>query len=151
MNAKELQDLVERVSAQDFGRPFTDQAVFNGRLRTTGGRFFPGDMHLEFNTRMFAVVDHATQVGIIRHELTHYHLYRAHRGYKHRDRDFRRLLQQVDGLRYAPALTSGRPQSTLLYRCTRCGAEYPRRRHINTKRYVCSRCHGRLVLVNKPG
>lgn len=147
VDTNELQSLVEEVSARDFGRPFTDQAVFNGRLRTTGGRFFPRDMHLEFNTRMFAAVDQTTRVGIIRHELTHYHLYREHRGFKHGDRDFRIMLQQVGGLRYAPSLTPRTPTATLLYRCTRCGTEYPRRRHINTDRYVCSRCQGRLALV----
>ena len=42
--------------------------------------------------------------GVILHELTYYHLYRSKRGYKHRDADFKRLLSQVGGLRYAPSV-----------------------------------------------
>lgn len=37
MTNQELQNLVERWSQEIFGRPFLHQAVFNRRLKTTGG------------------------------------------------------------------------------------------------------------------
>lgn len=40
---------------------------------------------------------------IIQHELVHYHLYRG-MCYKHGDREFKALLSQVGGLRFAPPL-----------------------------------------------
>ena len=38
MTDEELQRLVEQLSLTAFQRPFTHQATFNRRLRTTGGR-----------------------------------------------------------------------------------------------------------------
>ncbi|KRN23578.1 hypothetical protein FC75_GL001434 [Lacticaseibacillus camelliae DSM 22697 = JCM 13995] len=103
MSNQELQALVEQVSLKDFHRPFVHQARFNGRLRTTGGRFHLPDENLDFNLRLFDAADSQVQLGIIKHELCHYHLYRAHRGYRHRDADFKHLLAAVGGLRYGAA------------------------------------------------
>ena len=46
-----LTDYVKQVSLKDFGRPFIHQVQWNSRLRSTGGRFFPKDGHLDFNPR----------------------------------------------------------------------------------------------------
>lgn len=145
MSNQELQALVEQVSETSFHRPFVHQARFNARLRSTGGRFHLPDENLDFNPHLFAVADKTVQQGIIKHELCHYHLYRAHRGYKHRDRDFKALLQTVGGLRYAPRLTPVRPPR-YLYQCPACGQLYPRQRRLNLARYGCGRCGHRLVL-----
>lgn len=104
MTNQELQAWVERVSLADFHLPFRHRATFNARLRITGGRFNLRDENLDFNPSMFATITVAQQLGIIRHELVHYHLYRAHQGYKHRDADFKQLLAAVGGSRYAPSV-----------------------------------------------
>ena len=39
MDEQEIQRLVEEVSLQCFGMPFLHKAMFNSRLRTTGGRY----------------------------------------------------------------------------------------------------------------
>lgn len=137
----ELQALVEKVSRVYFHRPFRHQAVINRRLRTIGGRYLLASHNLEFNYRYLN--NREQLVGIIKHELCHYHLHLLHRGFRHRDRDFKVLLAQVGGLRYAPALPR-----TFCYRyvCTKCGRVYLRQRRLNTRRYVCGRCHGRLEL-----
>lgn len=137
----ELQALVEKVSHVYFHRPFRHQAVINRRLRTIGGRYLLASHNLEFNYRYLN--NREQLVGIIKHELCHYHLHLLHRGFRHRDRDFKVLLAQVGGLRYAPALPR-----TFRYRyvCTKCGRVYLRQRRLNTRRYVCGRCHGRLEL-----
>ncbi|WP_125705599.1 SprT family protein [Lacticaseibacillus daqingensis] len=142
MTDQDLQRLVEQVSLQAFHQPFVNQARFNARLRTTGGRFHLGDGHLDFNPTLFAASDATVQAGIIKHELCHYHLYRARRGYKHRDADFKQLLTQVGGLRYAPRLTA----TPVRYRycCPQCGTEYLRQRRLNLSRYACGRCGHRL-------
>ena len=101
MNNEELTDHVRRLSVEKFARPFLHTAQWNSRLRSTGGRFFPKDMHLDFNPKM---ANRAEFDGIILHELVHYHLYAQQRGYKHKDREFKVLLAQVGGLRYAPSL-----------------------------------------------
>ena len=97
-----LTDYVKTVSIEDFGWEFKHQALWNKRLRTTGGRFFPKDGHLDFNPKLYEEHGLETFRKIVRHELCHYHLYFQGKGYKHADRDFKDLLAKVDGLRYAP-------------------------------------------------
>ena len=47
MTQEELQQLVEEISLKSFQRPFKHQAMFNPRLRTTGGRYHLNDHHLD--------------------------------------------------------------------------------------------------------
>ncbi|MFC4653319.1 SprT family protein [Lactococcus nasutitermitis] len=130
---------VQQLSLENFGWEFKHKAIWNNHLRSTGGRFFPKDNHLDFNPKMAELPDFDK---IILHELVHYHLYQQKRGYKHADKDFKQLLAQVGGLRYAPNLST----SKLIYSCQQCGQIYPRQRKINTQKYRCGRCHGKLQL-----
>lgn len=148
MTTEELQALVEKVSLEDFKRPFLHEAVFNKRLKTTGGRYHLKDHHLDFNPRMLSLKEEVF-IQIIRHELCHYHLHLAGLPYQHKDATFKRLLQQVHGLRYAPVIESERLQKTFLYQCQNCQQKYLRRRRMNVKRYVCGKCRGKLKLVPK--
>ncbi len=94
------------------------------------------------------LTEHDTQTleGVIKHELCHYHLHLLHRGYRHRDAEFKQLLAQVGGARYAPAAQkTAKSSKIVIYKCSDCGQVYPRRRRMNTARYVCRRCHGRLI------
>ena len=109
-----------------------------------GGRFFPKDGHLDFNPKIYETFGLGTFRKIVRHELAHYHLYYQGKGYRHGDRDFKDLLKQVDGLRYAPALSNS--QSFLVYECLSCGALIRRRRRVNLQKYRCGRCMGKLSL-----
>ena len=52
MTQQELQRLVEELSLSVFNKPFTHRAVFNSRLKTTGGRYHLSDHHLDFNPAM---------------------------------------------------------------------------------------------------
>lgn len=147
MTDQELQRLVEKISLASFGKPFRHQARFNPRLKTTGGRYQLKDHGIEINPRMLTEHDQATLVGVIKHELCHYHLHLAGQSGQHRTRAFRELLQQVGGLRFAPAPKSAapRPRRWQLYVCQRCGQKYYRARHIDVTKMVCGRCHGHLV------
>ncbi|MBP2622931.1 SprT family protein [Streptococcus oricebi] len=138
----DLTSYVQEVSRQDFQKEFRHQAFWNKRLRTTGGRFFPQDGHLDFNPRIYQEFDLATFRKIVAHELCHYHLYYEGRGYRHGDRDFKALLAKVGGLRYAPSLNSDR--KSLIYRCKNCKMVYYRQRKVNLEKYRCGRCRGRL-------
>ncbi|MFS1663222.1 SprT family protein [Streptococcus sp. zg-JUN1979] len=142
-----LTNYVKKVSLEDFGRPFCHQAQWNNRLRSTGGRFFPADGHLDFNPKLYAAYGLAVFRKIVKHELCHYHLYYAHKGYKHGDKDFKDLLKQVDGLRYAPKLDTKTRLYT--YQCQSCHMMYRRKRRVNTKTRVCGVCHGPLVFKNQ--
>lgn len=87
-------------------------------------------------------------VSIIKHELCHYHLHLAKRGYRHADRDFQLLLKQVGGSRYCQQVGEGRKRLPYRYElaCKACGMTYKRKRKINPSRYRCGRCSGKLVL-----
>ncbi|MFA9492688.1 SprT family protein [Streptococcus sp. E17BB] len=137
-----LDDYVRQVSLEDFGLPFRHKAVWNNRLRSTGGRFFPNDGHLDFNLKVLEEHGEAVFRKIVRHELCHYHLYHSKKGYRHRDKDFKDLLKQVDGLRFVPSSR----QATYHYSCRACGTIYSRQRRINQTKYRCGKCLGQLDL-----
>ncbi|MGM9903692.1 hypothetical protein A5844_000793 [Enterococcus sp. 10A9_DIV0425] len=145
MTQEELQHLVEQISWESFKRPFTHQAIFNGRLKTTGGRYHLNDHHLDFNPKMFEVSDKEVIIGIIKHELCHYHLHLDGKGYRHRDPEFKQLLAQTGGLRYAPAIHEKKSQKIECYQCQKCSNWIYRKRKINTDRYLCGHCRGRLT------
>ncbi|MEO1770849.1 SprT family protein [Candidatus Enterococcus ferrettii] len=145
MTKEELQLLVEKVSLEFFQQPFLHQASFNRRLKTTGGRYHLNSHNLDFNPLIFERYGIKELINVIKHELCHYHLHLTGRGYQHKDQDFKQLLKKTGGSRYAPPLASVAIQ---LYRCQSCGKSIQRRRKIDTKRYVCGNCHGKLVFVN---
>lgn len=150
MTNAELQHLTEQWSLQYFGRPFVHEIVFNRRLRTTGGRYHLGDHHIDINPLMLTEYDLLTLKGVVLHELCHYHLHLTGHGYQHRDHDFRQLLAQVGGSRFAPPTSklSG-SKHRYLYQCQQCGAQIWRRRRFNVRRYRCARCGGRIRLVKQ--
>lgn len=135
----ELTEHVKNLSRTSFGWEFIHKAKWNSRLKTTGGRFFPKDMHLDFNPKL---AEHENFDKIILHELVHYHLYQQKRGYKHQDVDFKQLLAQVGGLRYAPVVE--KKEYKYFYDCENCGQSYPRMRKMDTQKYRCGKCRGRL-------
>lgn len=145
-----LTDYVRQVSLEDFGKSFKHQAQWNTRLRSTGGRFFPKDGNLDFNPKVYQELGLEVFRKIVRHELCHYHLYYEGKGYKHKDIDFKELLKEVDGLRFVPPLSSVSQKPALVYKCHNCGQVYQRKRRIDTKRYRCGLCHGKLILQNQP-
>lgn len=141
----DLTEYVKRISLDDFGKPFHHHAVWNSRLTTTGGRFFPNDGHLDFSTKIYQEHGPALFRKIVRHELCHYHLFFEKRGYRHRDKDFKDLLRKVDGIRYVPRKIKAVKYH---YVCQACGFLYPRHRRIKTSRYRCSKCQNTLILKN---
>lgn len=149
MTNEELQDLVKAVSQASFAKPFRHQARFNGRLRTTGGRYLLKSHDIEINPRHLLEHGEDELLGIIKHELCHYHLHLEGKGYRHADADFKRLLQAVGGSRYCQSLPTMR-RKALPYKyelkCMDCGMSYKRKRKMDPSRYVCGRCRGKLRL-----
>lgn len=104
MNNDKLQRMVENLSEEKFGRTFRHCAYFNKRLRTTGGRYLLKSHDIEINPKQYEHYGEDAVVKIILHELCHYHLHIAGKGYQHKDQDFKRLSQQVGGLDFVTAL-----------------------------------------------
>ncbi|MCM3571163.1 SprT family protein [Neobacillus mesonae] len=154
MNDSELQLLVEKISVESFGRPFKHQASFNSRLRTTGGRYLLGTHNIEINKKYLEQLGEKELIGIIKHELCHYHLHLEGKGHQHRDTDFKLLLKKVDAPRFCSHLPEEvkekrSSKKILFYQCTSCHLTYQRKRRIDTSRYVCGRCRGRLKKVKE--
>ncbi|WP_042454579.1 SprT family protein [Neobacillus dielmonensis] len=153
MENLELQQLVETISIDLFGKPFKHKAFFNPRLKSTGGRYLLGTHNIEINKKYLEQLGKNELIGIIKHELCHYHLHLEGRGYQHRDADFKSLLKMVGAPRYCNQLPEvkqkRRPSKILLYRCTSCNLVYQRKRKIDTSRYVCGKCRGKLALVKE--
>ena len=142
----ELQTLIEKTSDEVFGKPFLHIARYNSRLRTTGGRYMLADHSIEINPLVLKVHGMKELVGVIKHELCHYHLHIEGRGYKHRDADFRKLLKETSSPRFCLPLTSSKQKSLsfYIYKCTSCELEYQRRRRMDIKKYRCGRCAGSI-------
>lgn len=150
MTNAELQQLTEQWSLQYFWRPFTHEIFFNRRLRTTGGRYNLGDHHIDINPLMLTEYNLTTLKGVVLHELCHYHLHLTGHGYQHRDHDFRQLLAQVGGSRFAPPTSKlAGSKHRYLYQCQQCGAQIWRRRRFNVRLFRCARCGGRIRLVKQ--
>ncbi|HET7626926.1 MAG TPA: SprT family protein [Bacillales bacterium] len=151
MRQDELQKTVESVSLKWFGLPFVHEARFNSRLRTTGGRYLLKSHDLEFNPKQLEHFGYDAFVGIIKHELCHYHLHRQKKGYRHGDRDFKEWLQRVGGSRHCGLVpgTRNRKRKHLRYCCEQCGAVYERHRKVDVSRYACGKCRGRLQLIGE--
>ncbi|MCP3029229.1 SprT family protein [Halobacillus sp. A5] len=139
----DLQHWTDHVSRRYFGKPYTDEVVFNARLRTTGGRYIPSKRVIELNPRYLDELGKAEFEGIIKHELCHYHLHIEGKGYKHGDRTFKELLKKTGSPRHCKPLPSVK-QKYYHYQCSKCSQNYMRKRRMNLSRYVCGKCKGRL-------
>ncbi|CEE00394.1 SprT family protein [Caldifermentibacillus hisashii] len=153
MNDQQLQNLVEKISLEYFNRQFKHKAVFNKRLRTTGGRYILQTGNIEINKKYYDVYGEKELIGIIKHELCHYHLHQNKMGYRHKDQHFKQLASQVGAPRYCTPLpeTLERKRSVQIYQyqCSNCGLIYKRKRRVDTNRFVCGKCGGRLVKVDE--
>lgn len=151
MDNQALQKWVERVSMESFGRPFLHQATFNGRLKSTGGRYFTRTHDIEISPHQLAAFGEEETEKIIKHELCHYHLHLMKRGYRHRDADFKQLLAHVGGSRYCSSLPDRAGRKVFPYRykltCVSCGMEYLRKRKVDPARFACGRCRGKLKMT----
>lgn len=146
LSEKQLQLLVEEISLRFFKKPFLHRAYYNRRLKTTGGRYHLGSHDIDFNPKVLEKYGLDELIGVIKHELCHYHLHLEKKGYQHKDKEFKELLAQTGGSRYVRPLVDKR-SSFHMYQCQSCGAVIRRQRKINVARYVCGSCRGRLVLV----
>lgn len=147
MKQNELQEFVQIISEKYFNKPFNHQAKFNPRLRTTGGRYHLKSHDLDFNPKILETFGIEIFEGIIKHELCHYHLHLENKGYRHRDREFKELLEKVGGLRYTPSIEM-KQESVIrwAYQCKKCKIEIFRKRRFNEKKYICSKCAGQFKL-----
>ena len=144
MNEHELQQLTMEISRTSFHREFTHKITYNRRLRSSGGRYLLKTGNIEINPLVEQELGIEALVGVIKHELCHYHLHQTGGGYRHRDADFKRLLHQVGGSRFVERMK----EPNFLYECTACHHRYPRMRKMNTNRYVCGKCRGKLILLD---
>ena len=144
MNEHELQNLTEEISRTSFHREFTHKITYNKRLRSSGGRYLLKTGNIEINPLVEQELGLEALIGVIKHELCHYHLHQTGRGYRHQDQDFKQLLHQVGGSRFVERMS----EPNFIYECTACHHRYPRMRKMNTKRYVCGKCHGKLILLD---
>lgn len=154
MTDKELQLLVEDISKEYFGMEFLHCAMFNARLRITGGRYLLKSHNIEINKKYFDEFGIDELIGIIKHELCHYHLHLREMGYRHRDKDFKQLLKKVGAPRYCSHLPreqlsqTSKAKKVIIYQCESCSQLFYRRKRVNTQKYVCGKCRGKLSLYD---
>jgi SprT-like protein len=152
MKQEQLQKLVEDISLTIFQKEFVHAASFNPRLRTTGGRYLLQSHNIEINKKYYDERGIEELIGIIKHELCHYHLHLEKKGYQHRDKDFKNLLKKVGAPRFCKPLDStkqSRSTKAYYYKCKNCSQQYLRKKRVDTSRFVCGRCKGTLLLIHE--
>ncbi|MFZ3590188.1 SprT family protein [Bacillus sp. DJP31] len=152
MTNEQLQKLVEDISNALFHLPFQHLATFNKKLRSTGGRYLLLSHNIDINPKYLEELGVDELVGIIKHELCHYHLHLQGKGYNHGDPDFKQLLKRVDAPRYCSVLKSAeqkRKASYHIYECKDCKQIYKRKKRVNTEKFVCGKCRGKLQEVTR--
>ncbi|SDI22075.1 SprT-like protein [Alteribacillus bidgolensis] len=149
MQDKELNQITKEISQTFFGKPFKHKALFNKRLRTTGGRYLLTSHNIEINPKHYEWFGKEELISIIKHELCHYHLHIEGKGYKHRDQDFKRLLKKVGGSRHCQGIpgTKNRNKKVHFYQCMACSAQYRRYRKMDTSKYLCGKCKGEIKKI----
>ncbi|SDJ05066.1 SprT family protein [Natribacillus halophilus] len=148
MTDEQLQQLTEELSRLYFKRTFRHRIRFNPRLRTTGGRYLLASHEIEINPKHEAHFGREELKAIIKHELCHYHLHLEGKGYQHKDRDFKNLLEKVGGSRHCQAVPGMRKTQPIkyYYACVDCQHVYPRKRAMDTQKFVCGICGGKLKM-----
>ncbi|MBS4761876.1 SprT family protein [Carnobacteriaceae bacterium zg-ZUI252] len=144
-----LQQRVEAISIEWFHRPFMHIATWNTRLKTTGGRYHLKTHHLDFNPDVLTVLGIDQFDAVIKHELCHYHLHLLGLGYRHGDDDFKKLLKKVDGTRFVSWGNHREKTAKYTYQCLSCAQKFHRNRRIDTQRFACGKCKGRLQLIQE--
>jgi len=143
----ELHSLVASISLIHFKKPYEAEVVFNSRLRTTGGRYIPGKRLIELNPKYYLESSEEEFIGIIKHELCHYHLHNENKPFGHGDQEFKDLLLATGSPRFCKPIPS-QMKEPYLYKCERCSMVYTRKRKVDIKRYSCGKCRGKLELHN---
>lgn len=151
MSDTDLQNLVCQIAHDDFQRKFEHQAIFNRRLKTTGGRYHLQSHDLDFNPLVLKHFGLEELKGVIRHELCHYFLHIEGKGYRHQDADFKNLLAKVEGSRYVKSLRPYLSKTLWHYRCRECASDLYRERRFNLQRYVCGQCGSHFDCLGKKG
>ena len=143
----QLHMLVCDISLQFFQKPFRHEALFNKRLKTTGGRYLLSTHNIEVNPKSLELFGDEEIIRIIKHELCHYHLHLEKKGYQHRDQDFKQLLKKVDAPRFCSSIPKEleNRERKHCYTCSECGVLYRRKRRLNTEKYRCGKCLGKLI------
>lgn len=146
INEDKLYELVNQLSLDFFQKPFIHYVEFNHRLRTTGGRYLPQQKKIELNPKYVVEMDEQEFIGIIKHELCHYHLHIEGKGFGHRDPDFKRLLKKTGSPRHCKPLPSTIKKYKHIYICKDCNYIYKRVRRVNIEKYRCGKCRGKLIV-----
>lgn len=151
MNDIELQQLVEEISLKFFKKQFNHEATFNKRLRSTGGRYLLTTHNIDVNPKYLEEHGLDEVIGIIKHELCHYHLHLEGKGYRHRDNDFKSLLKEVGAPRFCTPLKeiTKLKKRTLYYQCKKCLQTFVRRKKMDTTKYICGKCGGEIYFFKK--
>lgn len=145
---RDLQSLTEELSLQFFHRPFEHRCEYNSRLKTIGGRYLLKTGNIEINPKILTILGEEILCKVIKHELCHYHLHQQGQNFQHRSKEFKQLLNKVDGIRYVD-WEEKRPQTIRIYQCQSCQTLFKRRRKMNCHKYVCGRCRGKIFLLKQ--
>ena len=88
---------------------------------------------IEINPLVLEVHGTEELVGVIKHELCHYHLHIEGRGYRHRDADFRKFAKAhiFPEVLQAPFERKQKLDSMCVYECLSCKLLYNRRRRMD--------------------
>ena len=91
-------------------------------------------------------------MGIIKHELCHYHLHQEGRAISIEIRILKNYFIKVGGTEvlFTSSGNVGKKEEInriITYICIECKEVYKRKKKLDTNRYVCGHCSGKLILT----
>ena len=95
MQEQTCRNLLKKFRLTDFskGHSYIKPILIQDYEQQEDGIFFESH-NIEINKKHYEEFGIEELIGIIKHELCHYHLHIEKRGYKHRDQDFKELLKK---------------------------------------------------------
>lgn len=145
LDEQNLFNLTNELSKTYFQKPFKHTIKYNNRLRTTGGRYIPTLKTIEINPKYVLEMTQEHLIGIIKHELCHYHLHIEGKNFRDNDTDFITLINKIGAPKYCQPLPSS--MKRYIYMCKKCKLEYKRKRRVNVKKYKCGRCLEEITFI----
>ena len=81
MEELDLQLLCQEISKKYFHKKFHHQITYNSRLKSSGGRYILKTGNIEINPKVETILGKEVLIGVIKHELCHYHLHQEGKGF----------------------------------------------------------------------
>jgi SprT-like protein len=144
-----VEGLANKLSLHFWNHPCTIPVVWNGRLTSSMGRFIFSikgkiriPVKIELSKHAAQFINRDIFIGVMLHELCHYHLCRLGQPFDDHHPVFEKELARVGAI---STNTVQIPQKAFQLLCSKCNKSIGVRKRINTKNYRSACCKEKII------